>query len=169
MLTVLPQSEEAVFELRGPKIGELTYIFSPFSEDEITLYDLNRDRFICLYSPKSPDSGRIFRFSMAEKVDVSHYDLEAEIDPGNFYLSARARVKIASKGQIIESLRFRLNPQLNLIRILDSEGNELMFNQDRASKMIYIPLVEPLSRESVALEFFLPGPAGSVSFAYGCC
>lgn len=156
-LTVLPQSDEAVFEFKGPRIGELTYIFSPFSEDEITLYDLNRDRFICLYSPKSPDSGRIFRFSMAETVDVSHYDLEAEVDPSNFYLSARARVKLAPKGQVIESLRFRLNPKLNLIRILDSEGHELMFNQDRASKMIYIPLVEPLGQESLALEFFYQG------------
>ncbi len=157
MLTVLPQSEEAVFEFKGPKIGNLTYIYSPFSEDEITLFDLDRDRFICLYSPKTPDSARLLRLSMVETVDIAHYDLEVEVDPRNFYLSARAKVKLVPKGQVIESLRFRLNPKLNLIRILDSEGHELMFNQDRASRMIYIPLVEPISQESLALEFFYQG------------
>lgn len=156
-LTVLPQSEEAVFQFKGTKIGQLTYIFSPFSEDEITLFDRNRDRFICLYTPRSLVSSRFFRFSPLGALDVEHYDLEVEIDPTNFYLSARARIKLATSGQIVESLRFRLNPQLNLIRILDSEGHELMFNQDKANKMIYIPLIEPLGQGVFSLEFFYQG------------
>jgi len=156
-LTVLPQGEEAVFEFKGPKIGEMAYVFSPFAEDEITLYDRRKDRFVCLYTPKETSSGRFFRFSLTERVDVSHYDLEAEIDPSNFYLSVRARVRLISRGQPVESLRFRLNPTLNLIRILDNEGHELMFNQDRANKMIYIPLIEPFGQEPLALEFFYQG------------
>lgn len=157
MLTVLPQGEEAVFEFKGPKIGEMTYVFSPFAEDEITLYDRSKDRFVCLYTPKEPSSGRFFRFSLTERVDISHYDLEAEIDPNNFYLSVKARVRLISRGQLIESLRFRLNPSLNLIRILDNEGHELMFNQDRTNKMIYIPLIEPFGQDSLVIEFFYQG------------
>ncbi|MCX7973909.1 MAG: M1 family aminopeptidase [Candidatus Aminicenantes bacterium] len=156
-LTVLPQSEEAVFQFRGPKIGQMAYIFSPFSEDIITLYNRSRDRFVCLYTPRSLASPRFFRFSLSAAIDVSHYDLEVEVDPSNFYLSARARVKLVARGQTVESLRFRLNPQLNLIRILDSEGHELMFNQDKANRMIYIPLIEPFSQETFDLEFFYQG------------
>jgi hypothetical protein len=35
--SILPQGEEAVIEFEGDKTGKLTYVFSPFTEEEITL------------------------------------------------------------------------------------------------------------------------------------
>ncbi len=157
LLTVLPQGEEAVIEFRSPKLGDLTYIFSPFAEDEISLYDRTRDRFICLYSPRETDEGRPLRFFFGQPFDILHYDVEAEVDPGTFFLSAKVRVKLVSRSGGLETLRFRLNPRLNLIRILDEEGRELMFNQDRSNRMVYVPLIEPSSRETITLEFFYQG------------
>lgn len=157
LLTAIPQGEEAVFEFNSSRFGPLTYIFSPFAEDEITLYDRRRDRFICLYSPGKSEAGRSLRFSFAPSFDVLHYDLEVEVDPNNFYFSAKAKVRLQPQVASLESLRFRLNPKLNLIRILDGEGRELMFNQDRGSKLVYVPLIEPVGPEPLTLEFFYQG------------
>ncbi|MGQ9471466.1 MAG: M1 family metallopeptidase [Candidatus Aminicenantales bacterium] len=157
LLTVLPQGEEAVIEFRSPKLGELTYIFSPFAEDEISLYDRRRDRFICLYTPREKEQGRPLRFFFGQSFDVLHYDMDTEVDPSNFYLSAKVKVSLTSSSGGVETLRFRLNPKLNLIRILDEEGRELMFNQDRSNRMVYVPLIEPPAGKAVTLEFFYQG------------
>ncbi len=157
LLTALPQAEEAVFDFKSPRLGNLTYVFSPFSEDEITLYDQNRDRFISLYSPEKGSPGRSMRLSLLPGFDVLHYDLDVEIDPANLYLSARALVHISPRTAGVESVRFRLNPKLKLFRVVDGEGRELVFNQDRASKTVYLPLVEPATAEKLKIEFYYQG------------
>ena len=44
LLSFLPQGDEAVFEFKARRFGEMVYIFYPFSNEEVSLYDHGKDR-----------------------------------------------------------------------------------------------------------------------------
>ena len=59
--------------------------------------------------------------SFEEKFDVSSYDLDLSFAPASFYLSAKARIEVVPKVDLLESLKFRFNPDLEILKIADSE------------------------------------------------
>jgi len=51
LFSILPQGDEAVFGFRGDKHGTFTYVYSPFTDEEINLYRWKDKQIINLYSP----------------------------------------------------------------------------------------------------------------------
>ncbi|MDD8027074.1 MAG: M1 family aminopeptidase [Acidobacteriota bacterium] len=143
-MTFLPQDEQAVFELRTRRTGALTYVYSPFSEDEVHLASRDPDRIISLYSPDS-DGGPLKRMfvSFDQRVDVLDYRIDVDFQPEKLYLSARARVTFVARTEAADSLRFNLHPSLDILRIQDPSGRSLFFTQDRSRGLLYVFLTVP--------------------------
>lgn len=145
ILSFIPQSEEVALEFKARKAGEMAYIFSPFSDDEISLYDRGKERIVCLYSP-APDSGpaakRMF-ISFEEKFDVRTYSLDMSFSPANSYMSARARIEVLPRVDRLDTIKFYFNPDFEILKITDPLDRELFYTHDRIRKTLYIHFVEP--------------------------
>jgi hypothetical protein len=145
LLSFLPQGDEAVLEFRGRKVGSLTYIYYPFSDDEINLYDRGKEKVISLYSPEraaEPPVKRLF-ISFGKKFDVTSYELDLSYTPGPSFLSGKARIEVIPKVDLLDSLKFRFNPDLEILRITDEEKRELFYTKDRLRKILYVYFLTP--------------------------
>ena len=155
LLSFIPQGDEVGLEFKARKAGEMAYIFSPFSDDEINLYDRGRERIVCLYSPapeSEPAPKRMF-ISFEEKFDVRTCSLDLSYSPANSYISARARVEFVPRVDLLDTIKFYLNPDFEILKITDSLDRELFYTQDRVRKTLYIHFVEPHARgELTAVE-----------------
>ncbi len=149
LLSFLPRGEEAVLAFKARKAGEMAYVFSPFSEDEVSLNDTARDRVVSLYSPSRGDERPLKRMfiSFAEKFDIRSYALELGYSPASSSLSAKARIEIVSRVDRLDNLKFRFNPDLEILRITDEEGRELFYTQDKLRKLLYVYFVAPVPQE----------------------
>jgi len=158
-LSFLPQGDQAVFDFKARRSGDLTYIYSPFSEEEIHLFSRGADQVVNLYSAETgePGSRRMF-VSFNQKMDVLNYQIELDFQPDTRYLSARARVEVSSQIDAIESLKFDLNPRLDIVRIYDAEGRELFYTQDRYRGILYVYFLRPVEKgRPAAVEIFYRG------------
>jgi hypothetical protein len=144
-LSFLPQSVEAVIEFSGKK-GDLAYIFSPFAKEEITLCERSRERYINLYSPASEKGKRRMIITFAQSYDVQDYQVELDFEPKNFYLSAKAKIRVRSEVEELDAVKFKFNPSLQILRIYDEEKRELFYTQDKMGRTLYIYFLEPVSR-----------------------
>jgi len=157
-LSFLPQGEEAVVQFHGHKTGELTYAYSPLAEEEITLYDNVRERFISLYSPELEQGGRRLVISFIPKVDVQDYEIELDFQPQNYYLSARAQIGLVSQVEGLDAVKFKFHPGLEVLRIYDSERRELLYTKDPVGRVLYVYFLEPLSKNiRTTIEVFYRG------------
>jgi hypothetical protein len=166
LLSFLPRSEEAVLAFKARKAGELAYVFSPFAADEVSLYDNARDQVVSLYSPDRGDGQPLKRMfiSFAEKFDVSSYALDLGYSPASSTLSARAQIEIVPLVDRLDNLKFRFNPDLEILRITDAEGRELFYTQDRLRKLLYVYFVAPVPLEEPAsIQVFYRGRMRPVS------
>ncbi|MCX6559011.1 MAG: M1 family aminopeptidase [Candidatus Aminicenantes bacterium] len=158
-MTFLPQGDQVVFDLKARKAGDLTYIFSPFSEDEIHLAGRNPDRIINLYSPGSKE-GELKRMfvSFGEQMDILGYQIDVDFQPDKLYLSARARVDIAARLDSVDSLKFNLHPAFDILRVQDQDGRSLFYTQDKSRGLLYIYLLTPLPKGGAGwIEVFYRG------------
>ncbi len=145
-LSFLPQGEEAVIELRTKDSGDMTYFFSPFIEEEVSLYDRSRDRLVCLYSPEEQSSPPLRRMyvSLGERSDVRHCDIDVGYDPETRDLSGKARIEVLSRSDALDHLKFRLASELDILKVVDGEMRELFFTRDKLRKIVYVYLLSPL-------------------------
>ena len=159
-LSFLPQSDEVVFEFRARKAGELTYIYHPFSEDPVNLYDRGKGRIISLYDPGGSEGTgekRLF-ISFEDRFDIRSYDLDLSYSPAQSFLSAKARIRVTSRAGLLDVLKLRFNPELEILKIKDGEDRELFFTQDRLRSFLYIYFLKSLGRgESAEVEVFYRG------------
>ncbi|UCE41748.1 MAG: hypothetical protein JSV17_01775 [Candidatus Aminicenantes bacterium] len=149
LLSVIPQDEESVIEFEGKKIGKFTYIFSPFAEEEVTLYQWTEQRFLNIYSPQAEGEKRFF-ISFEEKFDVLRYVMDLDYEPDNKYISGRAEIEIESKSNNLDKVKLKLNPDLEILHITDDDNNELLFAKDRLRRNLYVYFIEPIPRNRVA-------------------
>ena len=160
LLSFLPQEDEAVFEFKARRAGELTYIYSPFSEDEVSLFDRGKERVVSLYSPEraaSPPLKRFF-FSFEEKFDIISYALDLSYSPARSYLSGKARIEVVPKVDVLDSLKFRFNPDLEILKIEDEEDRELFYTQDKLRKILYVYFLSPPAPKTpTAIEVYYRG------------
>ncbi len=152
MLSFLPQGREAVFEFKAKKAGELTYIYHPFSDEEVNLYDRRKDRVISLYHPQDDgDEGKKRLFvSFEDKYDIEAYDLEVGYTPAQSYMTGKARIRVAPLVDSLDSLKFRFSSSLQILKIQDEAGRDLFYSQDRLRKLLYIYFIEPPIRGNPA-------------------
>jgi hypothetical protein len=158
-LSFLPQGDEVVLEFQARKVGEMVYVYYPFSIDEVSLYDHGQERTICLYSPEaqSPPLKRMF-LSFEEKFDVSSYALDLSFTPSSSRLSARARIEVVPKVDSLDSLKFRFNPDLEILKITDAEGRELFYTTDKIRKILYVYFLSPAAGgDPTSIEVFYRG------------
>jgi hypothetical protein len=145
----LPQGEEAILEFQTTRKKEFSYIFAPFAQEEIHFIEQPKQKLINLYSPREQGAGKNMFISFQEKFDVQHYDLEVRFWPQRTWLSVRARVFVLSNRDSLDSLKLRLNRDLEIIRILDSKGRELFYTQDKLRDLLYIYLLDPCDQNSI--------------------
>ena len=160
LLSFLPQGDEAVLEFKARKAGELTYIYSPFSDEEVSLFDRGKERVVSLYSPERAATPPLKRFflSFEEKFDILSYALDLSYLPDTSYLSGKARIEVVPKVDLLDSLKFRFNPDLEILRIEDEEDRELFYTQDKLRKILYVYFISPPAPETpTAIEVFYRG------------
>ena len=159
-LSFLPQGDEAVLEFKARKVGEMGYIYSPFSSDEISLYDHGKERVVCLYASdggSEPPLKRMF-LSFEEKFDVRSYALDLSLAPASSYLSAKARIEIVPRVDLLDSLKFRFNPDLEILKISDEENRELFYTVDKVRKILYVYFIAPpAARVPTSIDVFYRG------------
>jgi len=164
-LSFLPQGEEASFEFKGERTGELTYIYYPYSEEEVNLFDRSRERIVNLYSPRKEGEteGRKLFISMGERFDVQSYEIDLDYNPAQSYLSAKARIQIMPLTESLDGLKFRFSPDLEILRICDEEKRELFYTTDKLRKFLYIYFVQPPPRRtSTWIEVYYRGKLAPV-------
>ena len=160
ILSFLPQGDEVVLEFKGRKAGELSYIYYPFSDEEVSLYDHGKDRIISLYSPGRTADPPLKKFfiSFDDKYDVKSYALDLSYTPATSFLSGKARIEIEPKVDLLDSLKFRFNPELEILKITDEENGELFYTQDRLRKILYVYFLSPPRQKTpTTIEVFYRG------------
>jgi hypothetical protein len=152
LLSFLPQSDEMVLDFKARKAGELTYIYYPFSDDEVHLFDRGRNRVVCLYSPERAGELPLKRFfiSFAEKFDILSYVLDLSYSPSASFLSGQARIEFISKVAALDSLKFRFSPDLEILKITDGQDRELFYTRDNLRQFLYVYLLSPSGRQTPA-------------------
>ncbi len=149
-LSFLPQGEDAAIYFEGRKRGELSYLYSSFAEEEVSLYELSKQRFITLYSPGADEGRSRLVISFGQKYDIQHYEIELDFEPRSLQLSAKAKIGLLSKVGRLDAVKFKLNPELEILRIYDSKRRELFFTQDSAGRVCYVYFLEPVSQDAEA-------------------
>jgi hypothetical protein len=159
LMSFAPRGQQVVFELVGRKTGSTTYIFSPFSDDQISFVRNDPEQILNLYTPAaSSEGGKQFFISFGEKFDIQRYDLDVNFQPEKYYLSARARVTVAARYDDLDNLEFNFHPRLDILRITDQDGRELFYTQDKLRKLLYIYFLNRVERgRTTTVEIFYRG------------
>jgi hypothetical protein len=159
-LSLLPQGDEAVFDFKARRAGELTYIYYPYAEEEVSLYDRAKDRIISLYTPGEKEDLREKKFyiSFTDKYNVAHYQLDLSYSPFESYLSGKARISIVSRTAALDTVKLRFSPDLEILKIMDQEKRELFYTRDRIRKLLYVSLATPPApRSTFWVEIYYRG------------
>ncbi|MBD3413630.1 MAG: hypothetical protein GF421_04260, partial [Candidatus Aminicenantes bacterium] len=143
--SVLPKGDEVSFDFKVKRIGELTYIFSPFAFEEVHLYQWKKDKIICLYSPPVEEEGKKLFISFGQKFDLKNYQLDINYNPEHHHFSGKANIRFESNVRNLSSVKFKLNPNLKILRINDRDQNKLYFSQDDYRSTVYVYLLDRLS------------------------
>ena len=158
LLSILPQGDQAVIEFNGKKLGDLTYIYSPFNNEEINLFEWKDDKIINLYSPIRDEQEQKLFISFIQMFEVKKYHIDIDFDPSQSYLSGKARIEIESKMPILERVKFKFNPELDILRIYDQERRDLFYSQDKLRNYLYVYFVQPPPpNEPYSIEVFYRG------------
>jgi hypothetical protein len=160
LLSFLPQGEEAVLEFKARKAGEMTYVYYPFSDDEVSLFDRAKERIVSLYSPEPPADPPLKKFFILfeDKFDIRSYALDLSYTPSTSFLSAKARIEVVPKVDLLDSLKFRFNPDLEILKIMDAENRELFYTQDKLRNLLYVYFISPPEGKApVAIEVYYRG------------
>jgi len=158
LLSTLPQGDEVVFGFKGKKLGTFTYIYSPFSDEEINLFRWRDEKIINLYSPDSGEKGKRMFLSFVQMFEVKDYQIDLDFKPEQYFLSGRARIVVESKVESLDRLKFRLNPRLSILRITDNEKRSLFYSQDKLRETLYVYFVQPPPQnEPYAIEVYYRG------------
>ncbi|MFB0564836.1 MAG: M1 family metallopeptidase [Candidatus Aminicenantaceae bacterium] len=147
LLSFLPQGEQAVFEFMGERVGVLTYIYSPFTEEEVSLIESKEKKVINLYSPRGGSEENKLFISLSQKFDISRYLIDVDFNPRQSFLSGKAIIEVETKVDYLDSLKLKIHPDLNILRIFDEGGNELFYTQDKLRKILYIYLIRSFSKK----------------------
>ena len=147
LFSFLPQGEEVVLEMKGDRVGGLTYIYSPFGEDEVNVYATDDDRIVSLYTPPPEGDKKRMFISFGERYDVVSTRIEVDLKPRSFFLSAKARVEILPLIDRLDVLKLTLSPELQILKIYDEAGRELFYTRDRLRKILYIYFITPPAKD----------------------
>lgn len=158
LLSFLPKGEEAVFEFKAEEKGNFTYIYSPFAEEEVNLYQWSKNRIINLYSPiLDEDKKRLF-ISFSRLFEISDYKIDIHFDPQDSYISGKAQLTVKSKVDFLDGIKLKLHPNLEVLRINDGNKHELFYTRDKLRKFLYVYFYNmPAENKTQTLEIYYRG------------
>lgn len=158
LLSFLPQGDAATISFKGNRIGDFTYIYSPFSREEVTFYQRKKERVVNLYSPHTSENKRKMFISLGQKFNVKSYEIDIDFIPKDYYFSAKAKIEVESNMDNLDMLKFKLNPNLEILRINDTNNNKLFYTRDRLRKTLYVYLLRsPPVGEMTSIEVYYRG------------
>ncbi|MFC2169103.1 M1 family metallopeptidase [Acidobacteriota bacterium] len=158
LLSLLPQGDEVVFGFEGKKIGNYSYIYSPFSREEINFFHWKSNRLINVYSPPSENGLKKFYIAFAQMFRVKRYQIDIDFNPESLYFSGRAKIFIQSNVGMLDGLNFKFNPALEVLRIRDAEQNDLFYSNDKFRRILYVYFLDPPSKgEETSIEIYYRG------------
>ena len=88
------------------------------------------------------------------RIDVEHYQIEAEINPRAQTLAAKAVVRFAAVDDNITYAVFELNNALQVTKVLDGTGRPLNFNRNQPDFSVRVNFSEPLGKGKVTTVIF---------------
>ncbi|UCC41804.1 MAG: hypothetical protein JSV96_10430 [Candidatus Aminicenantes bacterium] len=158
LLSILPQGDQAVFAFEGKKLGNLTYIYSPFADEEVNLFRWKDKKVINIYSPrKKGRDGKLF-LSFPQMFEVERYQIDIDFDPRHSYISGKARIEIESNVPNLNRVKLKINPELEILRIYDQERRDLFYSQDKLRKTLYVYFVHsPPQNKPYSIEIYYRG------------
>ena len=158
LLSSLPQRDETVFGFNGRKLGDFTYIYSPFSDEEINLHRWKDRRSIILYSPQTDGEKKKLFITFGEMFEVKSYQIDIDFKPRRSFISGKAVVQIESSVDNLASAKFKLNPELDILRIYDEERRELFYSRDKLRDILYVYFIRPPpQKKPYSLEIYYRG------------
>jgi hypothetical protein len=158
LLSFLPKGEEAVFEFKTEKKGYFTYIYSPFAEEEVNLYQWENNRIVNLYSPIVDNETKNLFISFARLFEISDYKIDIHFNPENSYISGKAKLTIKSRFESLDGIKLKLNPNLEVLRINDGMKHELFYTRDKLRKFLYVYFYNiPNKEKTKTIEIFYRG------------
>ncbi len=158
LFSTLPQGDEAVFGFRGEKHGTFTYVYSPFTEEEINFFRWKDKQIINLYSPDSDGEQKKLFLSFDQMFKVKSYQIDVDFKPEPCFLSGKAKIEVESHVDSLDKLKFKLNPKLNILRIQDEEGRSLFYSQDKLRETLYVYFIHSLPKNKpYSIEVFYRG------------
>ncbi len=158
LYSTLPQGDEVVIDFNGKKLGDFTYIYSPFSDEEVHLFRWKDEKLVNLYSPPSKEKQRKLFVTLGEMFKVNNYQIDIDFNPKQFYISGKARVEVESKMGSLERVKFKLNPNLEILRIYDGDMRELFYSRDKLREFLYVYLISPPPQKTpYALDIYYRG------------
>jgi hypothetical protein len=158
LLSFLPKGEEAVFEFKTEDKGNFTYIYSPFAEEEVNLYQWSKSRIINLYSPILDEEKKRLFISFSRLFEISDYQIDIHFNPEDSYISGRANLTVKSKVDSLDGIKLKLHPNLEVLRINDGDKHELFYTRDKLRKFLYVYFFNtPKDNKTQMLEIFYRG------------
>ncbi len=157
-LSSIPQGGQAVFTFSADKAGILTYIYSPYAQEEVGLLDVEEGNLISLYSPYNDKKQMKVSFSLKQKLLIKDYNIDIHFNPDKSFISGKISIDLESQANSLNKIRFKLNPNLDILRIYDGKKNSLFYTQDKLRKNLYLYLIPSQSKEKTQkVEIFYKG------------
>ena len=88
------------------------------------------------------------------RIDVEHYQIEAEINPKTQTLAAKAVVRLTAIEDNITYAVFELNNALQVTKVLDGSGRPLNFNRNQPDFTVRVNFSEPLGKGKTTTVIF---------------
>jgi len=158
LLSFLPKGEEAVIEFKGKKRGDIAYIYSPFAEEEISLYQWKENRILTLYSPVFQQEEKKLFISFEKLFDIDDYTIDIHFNPKDAHISGKAQILVKSNVASLDGIKLKLNSDFEILRINDQEGHELFYSRDKLRKFLYVYFHNPpFKNGSSLIEIYYRG------------
>jgi len=142
-LSTIPNGNEAVIDFKSRRHGLFSYIYSPFAEEEVHLFQWREERLVNMYTPVENGASQKRLFVSAGKgFDVLNYDLDVDFDPTDYFFYGKARIRIKAKFGSRERMRLKLNSRLRILSVHGENHEELYFSQDKLRNNLYVYFVE---------------------------
>src|SRR5579885_598471 len=92
--------------------------------------------------------------SIRTRLDVSHYTIDAEVNPRTQALSANVQVQFVPLEDKLTSASFELNNALNVSRVTDGGGHQLPASRSTQDYTVRVNFPEPLPKGKPATLTF---------------
>ncbi|MBM3776949.1 MAG: M1 family metallopeptidase [Acidimicrobiia bacterium] len=147
---ILPPDGDFLAEVRTRGRGHLTYSRSAGEPEDVTLFERSRGRDIARYASEETLRRRGPSYDEDELADfeVTHYEIDATIDPQRQEVTARAELHVHAKAEYVSTLSLRLAEGLRVTSVTSPELGRLLHVRVRTRDTIILNLPMALRRGS---------------------